>query len=59
MNQSINDYNPIKGIKYLDDKLSTIEKILNIQNYLLINKKTLLNFVKPKFRAELKEMIEK
>ena len=55
-----------KGIKYLDDKLNTIEKILNIQNDilniktdLLISQKTLLSYVKPNFRAKLKEMIEK
>jgi len=53
-----------KGIKYLDDKLNTIEKILNIQNDilniktdLLISQKTLLNYVKPNFRAKLKELL--
>ena len=35
------------------------EKILNIQIDLLINKKNFIKFFKPKFRAKLKEMIEK
>jgi len=55
-----------KGIKYLDDKLNTIEKILNLQNDILnirtdliVNQKTLLNYVKVEFRVKLKEMLEK
>ena len=53
-----------KGIKYLDDKLKTIEKILKLQNdildiqsNLIISEVTLLNYVKPKARAKLKEML--
>jgi len=55
-----------KGVKYLDDKLNTIEKILNLQNDILnirtdliVSQKTLLNYVKPNFRERLKEMISK
>ena len=46
-----------KGIKYLDDKLNTIEKILNIKTDLLVSQKTLLNYVKPNFRSKLKEIL--
>jgi hypothetical protein len=53
-----------KGIKYLDDKLKTIEKILKLQNdildiksNLIISETTLLNYVKPNARAKLKELL--
>ena len=55
-----------KGIKYLDDKLKTIEKILKLQNdilsiksNLLIAEATLLNYIKPNYREKLKEMLNK
>ena len=55
-----------KGIKYLDDKLKTIEKILKLQNdildirsNLIISETTLLNYVKSNARAKLKEMLSK
>ena len=54
-----------KGIKYLDDKLKTIEKILKLQNdilsiksNLLVAEATLLNYVKPNYRKKLKEMLK-
>jgi len=54
-----------KGIKYLDEKLKTIEKILILQNKILdiksnlaIAKATLLNYVKPDYREKLKEMLK-
>jgi len=53
-----------KGIKYLDDKLNTIEKILKLQNDILdiksnlkIEKIILLNYVKPNYRDKLKEIL--
>jgi len=53
-----------KGIKYLDDKLKTIEKILKLQNDILdiksnlkIEEIVLLNYVKPNYRSKLKEML--
>ncbi len=53
-----------KGIKYLDDKLKTIEKILKLQNDILdiksnlaISEVTLLNYVKKSYRDKLKDML--
>lgn len=53
-----------KGVKYLDDKLKTIEKILKLQNDILevntdlvISQKNLLNYVKKNARDRLKEML--
>lgn len=53
-----------KGIKYLDEKLKTIEKILILQNDILhiksnlaIAKATLLNYVKSDYREKLKELL--
>jgi len=53
-----------KGIKYLDDKLNTIEKILKLQNSILdiksnlaIQETILLNYVKKSYRDKLKEML--
>jgi len=53
-----------KGIKYLDDKLSTIETILKLQNDILdiksnltITETTLLNYVKPNYRKKLRELL--
>ena len=53
-----------KGIKYLDDRLVTIKKILILQNDILklksslaIAESLLLNYVKPEFRKELKELL--
>jgi len=53
-----------KGIKYLDDKLSTIEKILKLQNDILdiksnlkVEEIVLLNYVKQNYRDKLKEML--
>ena len=54
-----------KGIKYLDDKLKTIERILKLQNdilsiksNLLVAEATLLNYIKPNYRKKLKEMFK-
>jgi hypothetical protein len=54
-----------KGVKYLDDRLKTIEKLLNIQNdilniqtNLLISQKILLNYVKRDYKEELKRMLK-
>ena len=53
-----------KGVKYLDDKLKTLEKILKIQNdildvktELIISEKTLLNYVSSNARIRLKELL--
>lgn len=53
-----------KGVKYLDDKLKTIEKILKLQNDILevntdliISEKNVLNYVKKSVRDRLKEML--
>lgn len=55
-----------KGVKYLDDKLKTIEKILKLQNDILevntdliISEKNVLNYVKKSVRDRLKEMLIK
>jgi len=54
-----------KAIKYLDDKLKTIEYILKLQNDILNTKSNiisaklrLLNYVKPSFREKLKELLK-
>ncbi len=53
-----------KGVKYLDDKLKTLEKILDLQNSILkvktdliVSEKTLLNYVKKNVRNRLREML--
>ena len=55
-----------KGMKYLEDKLKTIEKILKLQNNILdvksnlnIQESILLNYVKKSYRDKLKEMLNK
>lgn len=52
------------GVKYLDIKLKTLEKILDIQNSILeaksdlqVNKFILLNFTKDKYQDGLEEML--
>lgn len=54
-----------KGVKYLDDKLKTIEKILDLQNKILevkselvISESNLLNYVKNPYREKLKELLK-
>jgi hypothetical protein len=54
-----------KGVIYLDEKVKTMEKILDLQNDILdirsnltISKANLLNYVKPSFRSKLKEMLK-
>jgi len=54
-----------KGVIYLDEKVKTMEKILDLQNdildirsNLIISKANLLNYVKPSFRSKLKEMLK-
>lgn len=54
-----------KGVKYLDEKLNTTKKILDLQNKILESKSklklselTLLNYVKRKYRPKLKEILK-
>lgn len=53
-----------KGVKYLDQKIKTLEKILILQNTILddtttlhIYKNTLLNYVKVKHQKNLRKML--
>ena len=52
------------GIKYLDERLKTLEKILTLQNNILetksnleVNKFILLNFVKDNYKKDLEKIL--
>ncbi len=54
-----------KGVIYLDEKVKTMEKILDLQNDILdirsnlaISKANLLNYIKSSFKNKLEEMLE-